>query len=128
MDANEEGQHSRSFAVRNSPEKFFASRDELARLQCEFLGLRSELDVGRWAFALIFQTSRIQNLVSRCQRSRLVSMHRCCIGAAFEIRLAERLASSWPAFLAPIHRKAVAHDHRLDARIAQHRVSRRPTA
>jgi len=55
-------------------------------------------------------------------------MHRCCIGAAFEIRLAERLASSWPAFLAPIRRKAVAHQHCLDARIAQHRMTRRSAA
>src|SRR6266571_448175 len=45
---------------------------------------------------------------------------------AFEICLAERAASGGPAFLAPIRREAVAHDHRLDARIAQHRVSRRP--
>src|SRR6266567_7093799 len=55
-------------------------------------------------------------------------MHRCCIGAAFEIRLAERLASSWPAFLAPICQEAVAHQHRLDARIAQHCVARRSAA
>src|SRR5437879_8456029 len=57
-----------------------------------------------------------------------ILMRQCGIGAAFEICLAERPASGGPAFLTPIRREAVAHDHRLDARIAQHRVTRRPAA
>src|SRR5207248_11111807 len=47
---------------------------------------------------------------------------------AFEIGLAERPASGGPAFLTPIRREAEAHDHRFDARIAQHRVTRRLAA
>src|SRR5437899_1795184 len=50
------------------------------------------------------------------------------IQSAFEICLAEWSASGWPAFLTPIRPEAVAHQHRLDARIAQHRVAHRPAA
>src|SRR2546430_17281093 len=57
-----------------------------------------------------------------------ILMRQCGIGAAFEIGLAERPASGGPAFLTPIRREAEAHHHRLDARIAQHRVSRRRAA
>src|SRR5438876_12250350 len=57
-----------------------------------------------------------------------ILMRQCGISAAFEICLAERPASGGPAFLTPIRREAEAHDHRLDARIAQHRVTRRPAA
>src|SRR5438876_614402 len=57
-----------------------------------------------------------------------ILMRRYGIGAAFEIRFAERPASRGPAFLTPIRREAVAHYHRLDPRIAQHRVAHRPAA
>src|SRR6266550_4172505 len=43
-----------------------------------------------------------------------ILMRRYGIGAAFEIRFAERPASGWPAFLTPIGREAEAHQHRLD--------------
>ena len=45
------------------------------------------------------------------------------IETAFEIRLTQPMASGGPSLLAPIRRKAVAHDHRLDAGVAQHCVA-----
>src|SRR5438552_17518963 len=55
-------------------------------------------------------------------------MHRCSIGAAFEVCLAERPAAGGPAFLAPIRRETEAHDHCLDPRISQHCLAHRLTA
>src|SRR5438105_131716 len=52
----------------------------------------------------------------------------CGIGAAFEICLADRPASGGPTLLTPIRRETEAHDHCLDARIAQHHVAHRPAA
>src|SRR5438132_1150746 len=57
-----------------------------------------------------------------------ISMRRCGIGVAFEICLAKRPAARGPSFLAPIRRETVAHQHRLDAWVAQHRVTRRLAA
>src|ERR1041385_9501330 len=57
-----------------------------------------------------------------------MSFAACRIQPAFEIRFAEWTAAGGPSFLAPIRREAVARDHRLDARIAQHRVSGRLAA
>ena len=59
-----------------------------------------------------------------CQPVRSdMSTRRSGINAAFEISLAQRAASAWPAFFAPIGREAVANQPRLDARISQHRAA-----